>query len=105
MAAPYNPPVKNEDFIIRIALADMATRGSFKSNPTLATGDFKVDKDGAGLNNLGTDADVDPNSSVLVKITLSATEMNADVVTIVGIDQTSPKEWADFVLSIPTTSA
>ena len=104
MAAPYNPPVKNQDFIIRIALADMATPGSFKSNPTIAAGDFKVDKDGAGLANLDTIPDVDPDSTVLVKVTLSATEMNADVVTIVGVDQTSPKEWADFVMSIPTTS-
>lgn len=105
MAAPYNPPVKNEDFIIRVALQDMSAGGSFKSNPTIASGDFKVDKDGGGLTNLTTLPSVDPASTVLVKITLSATEMNADVVTIVGVDQTSPKEWADFVLSIPTTSA
>jgi hypothetical protein len=103
MAAPYNPPVKNEDFIIRIALADMNTPGSFKSNPTIAAGDFKVDKDGAGLNNLSTLPSVDPASSVLVKITLSSTEMNADVVTLVAIDQTATKEWCDFVVSIPTT--
>jgi hypothetical protein len=31
--------------------------------------------------------------------------MNADSVVIVGIDQTAPKEWSDFFLSIPTTSA
>jgi hypothetical protein len=105
MAAPYNPPVKGEDFIIRIALSDMNNSGSFKSNPTIASGDFKVDKDGGGLTNLATLPSVDPSSTVLVKITLSATEMNADVVTIVGIDQTSSKEWADFVMSIPTTSA
>jgi len=103
MAAPYNPPVKNEDFIVRIALEDMATPGSFKSSPTIAAGDFKVDKDGAGLTNLSTLPTVDPAASVLVKITLSSTEMNADVVTLVCIDQTSPKEWADFVLSIPTS--
>ena len=105
MAAPYNPPVKNQDFIIRIALSDMNVPGSFKSNPTIAAGDFKVDKDGGGLTNLDTTPDVDPDSTVLVKVTLSATEMNADVVTLVGVDQTSPKEWADFVMSIPTTSA
>lgn len=102
MAAPYNPPVKNEDFIIRIALQDANDNSSFKSSPTIASGDFKVDKDGGGLTNLSTIPAVDPSGSVLVKITLSATEMNADVVTIVGID-TAPKEWADFVLSIPTT--
>lgn len=104
MAAPYNPPVKNEDFIIRISLMDMTVPGSFKSSPTIAAGDFKVDKDGGGLNNLGTLPAVDPSSTVLVKLTLSATEMNADVVTVVGVDQTNPKEWADFVLSIPTTT-
>jgi len=103
MAAPYNPPKKNEDFLIRIALMDMAVAGAFKSSPTLGVGDFKVDKDGAGLENLDTPPSVSPAGTVLVLLTLSATEMNADVVTIVGIDQTSPKEWCDFVLSIPTT--
>ena len=105
MAAPYNPPVKNEEFKIRIALADISAVGSFKSTPTLAAGDFKIDKDGAGLNNLATLPTNVPAASVCVLLELSATEMNADVVTIVCIDQTSPKEWADFVLSIPTTSA
>jgi hypothetical protein len=103
MAAPYNPPVKNEDFIIRVSLSSMSASGSFKSSPTIAAGDFKVDKDGAGLNNLTTLPSVDPAASVLVKITLSSTEMNADVVTLVCIDQTSPKEWADLVISIPTS--
>jgi hypothetical protein len=103
MVAPYNPPVKNEDFVIRVALSDMAAAGSFKASATIAAGDFKVDKDGGGFNNLTTLPSVDPAAGVLVKISLSSTEMNADVVTIVGIDQTVPKEWADFVLSIPTS--
>jgi hypothetical protein len=103
MAAPYNPPVKNEDFIARIALTSMVADGSFKSSPTIAAGDFKVDKDGGGLTNLTTLPTVSPAASVLVEITLSATEMNADVVTLVCIDQTNPKEWADFVLCILTT--
>jgi len=104
VAAPYNPPVKNEDFIIRIALENMTSPGEFKSSPTIAAGDFKVDKDGAGLTNLSTLPSVDPAATVLVKITLSSTEMNADIVTVVCIDQTSPKEWADFIFSIPTTA-
>jgi hypothetical protein len=104
MAAPYNPPVKNEDFKVRIALYDQAIPGSFKSSPTLAAGDFKVDKDGAGLNNLGTLPTNVPAASVCVLVELSATEMNADVVTLVFVDQTSPKEWCDFVMSIPTTA-
>jgi hypothetical protein len=104
MSSPYNPPVKNQDLILRVALSNMSAAGSFRSNPTIASGDFKVDKDGGGLTDLTTLPSVSPAASVLVVISLSATEMNADVVTIVGIDQTSPKEWADFVLSIPTTA-
>ena len=105
MAAPYNPPKKGEDFKVRIALRDSSDPRSFKSSPTLASGDFKIDKDGAGLNNLGTIPTVSPAAGVLVLVELSATEMTADVVTLVFIDQTSPKEWSDFVMSIPTTSA
>jgi hypothetical protein len=105
MAAPYNPPVKNEDFIIYVALQSASDPKSFQSNPTIAAGDFKVSKDGGALSNLATLPSVEPAASVLVKITLSATEMNADSVVVVGIDQTATKEWADFILSIPTTSA
>lgn len=105
MAAPYNPPVKNEDFFIQIALEDYANPGNFKSNPTLAAGDAKVSKDGGALANLTTLPAVAPASSVCVTVTLSATEMNGDYVTIVLIDQTAPKEWCDVLISIPTTSA
>jgi hypothetical protein len=104
MAAPYNPPVKNEDFVLYIALSDTSDLASFKANPTIATGDFQVSKDGGAFNNLTTLPTVTPASGVAVKISLSATEMNADNVTITGIDQTATKEWADFMLSIPTTA-
>ena len=103
MAAPYNPPNKNENFLIRIALEDMANPGSFKANPTIAAGDFKVDIDGAGLNNLGTLPSVSPAGSIWVLITLANTEMNGDNISVQCIDQTSPKEWADYAFCIPTT--
>jgi hypothetical protein len=103
MAAPYNPPKKGEDFVLYVALQDAADPKAFKSSPTIASGDFKVSKDGGALANLTTLPAVTPSGSVLVKIELSATEMTADSVAVVGIDQTSPKEWADFVLTIPTT--
>lgn len=105
MAAPYNPPVKGEDFKVRISLEDFANPGRFKSNPTIAAGDFKIDKDGGGLNNLTNLPTVSPAASVLVELSLTATEMNADVVTIVCVDQTATAEWSDLVISIPTTAA
>lgn len=82
----------------------MAVSGSLKANPTIAAGDFKVSKDGGALANLTTLPSVEPAGSVLVTISLSATEMNADKVSVVWIDQTSPKEWADGMISIPTTA-
>ena len=110
MTAPYNPPVKGENFALKIALSDASTPGSFKANPTIAAGDFKVEtwvggSPNSALANLTTLPSCDPSGSVLVLVELSAAEMNGDVVTLVAIDQTSPKEWNDFVLSIPTTSS
>src|SRR3972149_11571058 len=103
MAAPYNPPKKNEDFVVRIALEDLNNPGSFKSNPTIAAGDFKVIVDATAGTNPTTLPSVSPASSIWVKITLSASEMNGDVISVSAIDQTSPKEWADFALCIQTT--
>lgn len=103
MAAPYNPPKKGEDFLFRIGLEDMSNAGRFKSSPTIAAGDFKVDIDGAGFNNLATLPSVSPASGRAVLITLSSSEMNGDVITLQCVDQTSPPEWADLILSIPTT--
>jgi len=103
MAAPYNPPKKNEDFLVRVALEDMANPGSFKASPTIAAGDFKVSIDGGALANLATLPSVSPASGIWVLVTLSSTEMNGDVIAVQAIDQTAPKEWADFALSIPTT--
>lgn len=105
MSSPYNPPVKGEDFLIYIALEDMANPGSFKANPTIAAGDFKVQKDGGALANLTTLPSVAPASSIWVLITISSTEMNADIVGIQCIDQTATKEWADYAFAIPTTSS
>lgn len=105
MAAPYNPPVKNEDFKIRIALEDYTNPGRFKANPTIAAGDFKVDKDGAGFTDLASLPTVSPAAGRAVEIVLSASEVNADVVTIQCVDQTNPPEWSDLMISIPTTSS
>jgi hypothetical protein len=104
MAAPYNPPTKNEDFAVQIALEDYANPGNFKANPTLAAGDFKISKDGGAFANLNTLPTVTPASGVAVYIILSSTEMNADYIIVTCIDQTAPKEWADYSFSIPTTA-
>jgi hypothetical protein len=104
MAAPYNPPVSGEDFITYICLQDMAIAGSFKANPTIASGDFKVSIDDGATANLATLPTVSPASGIWVKVVLSAGEMTGANIKIQGIDQTTPKEWADFSLDIVTTT-
>lgn len=102
--ANTNPPKKNQAFHFTIGLRDMANPGSFKSSPTLASGDFSVDTDGAGFGALSTTPTVTPASSTAVLVSLSTTEMNGDRITFRAIDQTSPKEWADVQVCILTTA-
>lgn len=103
MAAPYNPPVKGEDFVFYVALKSTST-GRFLATPTLASGDFQVKKDTGAFANLSTLPSQDNAGETVVKITVSATEMNADNVVLKFVDQTSPAEWEDVVISIPTTA-
>jgi hypothetical protein len=103
MAGAYNPPNSGEAFRFFICLQNMAVSGSFKSSPTIAAGDFKVSKDGGAFANLTTLPSVAPSSSVSVQVDLSATEMTADNVLVVWIDQTATKEWADGSLNIVTS--
>lgn len=104
MAAPYNPPKKNEDFNFAVFLEDATNPGSYKVAPTIAAGDFQISKDYAAFGNLATLPDVEPDGTDQVRVQISATEMNADVVSIRWKDQTSPKEWADGSIVILTTA-
>lgn len=104
MAAPWNPPTKNEDFEFDVCLEDYVNGGLFKSNPTLASGDVKISKDNGALANITTLPSVNPASSKLVDVALTSTEMNADKVTIIFSDQTSPPEWCDYAITILTTA-
>jgi hypothetical protein len=99
----YVTPKRGVAFITYVALVSQANTKLFQSNPTIAAGDWKLSKDGGALNNLATLPSVEPASSVMVKISLSATEMEADNVTIVGIDA-SGSEWCSLVINIQTSA-
>jgi DNA-binding transcriptional ArsR family regulator len=101
--ATYNPPKKNTAYIMYVGLKDQADGNAFKASPTLAAGDFKVSKDGGSLANLATLPTVTPASGKMVKISLSATEMNADNVTVVCSDA-SGAEWADLMINLQTVA-
>ena len=103
MAAPWNPPVKNEDFEFDVCLEDWLNPGLFKSNPTLAAGDVKVSQNNGAFANITTLPTVSPASGKVVRVQVSATEMNTDKLTVLFSDQTSPPEWADLAVTILTT--
>ncbi len=97
----FNPPTKGNARRIRIALDDTATARTKRINPTLAAGDIQVDVDGAGFVNPQFPPAVSPAGTCAVLIELS--ETNGDLVTVKAVDQTNPKEWADFFMCTPTT--
>jgi hypothetical protein len=101
--ATYVPPKKNTAFIFYTALVQQADTRLLKSSPTLAAGDFKVSIDGGALNNLATLPTTTPASSVMLKISLSSSEMNGDNITVVCIDAAGA-EWCDKVINIQTSA-
>lgn len=90
MASKY-PPTKNSAYVFRCVLFAQSDN-QIKSNPTLASGDWKVSIDGGAFANLATLPDVDPDGSVQVKVSLSATEMNGDEIMVTAIDAAGA-EW------------
>lgn len=82
----------------------LITKGAmdYKANPTLAAGDVKVSKDGGASANITTLPLTAPIGETLVRVSLSAIEMQAKMIVVTFIDQTSPKEWEDQRLIIYT---
>lgn len=104
MAAPWNPPVRAEDFEFSVCLEDYVNTGLFKANPTLAAGDVTISKDGGAFANLASLPTVAPASGRQVVAVLTGTEMTADKVVVVFHDQTVPPEWCDTAVTILTSA-
>lgn len=79
------------------------SNGQLKAAPTLASGDFKVSKDGGAFANLATLPSVQPSGGVRIKIALSASEMDADEVVVTAIDGAGD-EWHDRMWVIHTVA-
>jgi len=96
----YIPPKKNTEFIFYVSLPAIGG-GTMQNNPTIASGDFIVSTDGGSTSNLDTIPAVTPASSDLVKITLSATEMNGDNVSVIAKDAAGD-EWQSQTWNVQT---
>lgn len=97
-------PDRGEAYDFYVTLIDEVT-GGFRVSPTIAAGDFQISKDGGAYVNLATLPSVLPAGSVSVKISLSAAEMTADKVTILGVD-VAGAEWKDLFsfIDIPVSN-
>ena len=86
-----NVPVAGEGFTFTLSLLSQAT-GDILTNPTIATGDFKVSTDGGALANLATLPAVTPASSGIVEINLTSDEVGTAHFSVVAIDAAGA-EW------------
>lgn len=82
----------------------LITRGAmdYKANPTLATGDVQISKDGGAFANITTLPAVTPSGGTSVLVNLSATETQAKHIIVRFIDQTATKEWEDQEIIVET---
>jgi hypothetical protein len=101
--ATYVPAKVSTQFIFFASLVSQANTKLFQVNPTIAAGDFKVSIDGAAQANLATLPVVTPAGSVMVKFTLSTSEMAGANATVVCSDAAGA-EWCDLTINVPTAA-
>ncbi len=101
--ATYNTPKRGTAFKFYIGLVDQSNTKLLKANPTIASGDFQVSKDGGAFANLTTLPSANPASGRAVMIDLSATEMTADNVVVQCVDAAGA-EWCDQIINLQTTA-
>ena len=96
------PPKKNTAFTFYLTVMSQANPLIWQTNPTIAAGDFQVSTDDGAFGNPATLPTVDPAGGRQIKVVLSATEMNGDVITVVGHDAAGD-EWCDIFAQIFTS--
>lgn len=97
-------PQKNTAFSFEVSLTDASNRPQLRANPTLAAGDVKVSIDEGAFANITTLPTVSPAGGRIVKVSLSAGEMNGDRIAVQFVDQTATAEWDELLCVIHTSS-
>lgn len=99
MATFFSPPRYGLEYIFYTGLVSQAVGALLQANPTIVAGDVQIDLDGADdFTNLNTIPAV-VGTTKSVKVTLSATEMKADNVSVLFSDAAGA-EWADQLVNI-----
>lgn len=101
--ATYVPAKRGVEYIFYVSLVQQADTKLLQANPTLASGDVTISKDGGAFANLTTLPTVTPASGKSVKVTVSNTEMTADNVLILFSDAAGA-QWCDLSINIQTAA-
>lgn len=100
--ADYSDPKRATAYRFTLSLYARSDN-QIKTAPTLAAGDVKVSKDNGATANITTLPAETPASSGILQVDLSATEMTADLVTVIFRDAAGA-EWNDVAVNIaPST--
>jgi len=99
MSSGFNPPLYGVAYDFYISVVDQANTKLFKSSATIASGDFQVSIDGGSLANLGTLPSVTPAASKIIKVSLSASEMQGTNIVVRWSDAAG-SEWCDGMINI-----
>lgn len=94
------PPLKNSAYTFDVCLVSQADTDVFKTTVTLAAGDIQVSKDGGAFANITT-LPTEISTSGVLPVALTATEMNADRVTV-RFHDAAGDEWQDLLVTIDT---
>lgn len=96
--ADYSAPKRGVAFRFTLSLFARSDN-QIKTAPTLAAGDVKVSKDNGATANITTLPSEAPASSGILQVDLSATEMTADLVTVIFRDAAGA-EWNDVAIHL-----
>lgn len=99
----YNTPKRATAYKFYVGLVDQSNTKLLKANPTIASGDFQISKDGGAFANLATLPSANPASGRAVMIDLSSTEMTADNIVVQCVDAAGA-EWCDLFINLQTTA-
>ena len=91
-------PVRGQVFVFTVALVSRADANVFQSNPTLAAGDVKVIKDDGAPANIAT-LPTAISAGAALKVQLSATETDADYLTVLFQDAAGD-QWCDLAVTL-----
>ncbi len=99
-----NPPIKGSAYSFEMGLFSQADTKLIQDNPTLAAGDVIVKKDGVLDGNIDTLPVAVVGETRTITVTLSATEMNCNRVSILFHD-VAGAQWCDMEVYFSTVQA